>query len=44
MQMANQNDLAGNGLGVTRIGDSVFTWGKRTYIMGIVNGVNILTY
>ena len=37
MQMANQNDLAGNGLGVTRIGDSVFTWGKRTYIMGIVN-------
>ena len=35
--MANQNDLAGIGLGVTRIGDSVFTWGKRTYVMGIIN-------
>ena len=35
--MANQNDLAGDGLGVTRIGDSVFTWGKRTYVMGIIN-------
>lgn len=35
--MVNQDDIAGNGLGVTRIGDSLFTWGRRTYIMGIVN-------
>ncbi|MEI7905404.1 MAG: dihydropteroate synthase, partial [Candidatus Firestonebacteria bacterium] len=24
-------------LGVTRIGDSVFTWGRHAYIMGIIN-------
>jgi dihydropteroate synthase len=35
--MANEKDIAGNNLGVTRIGDSIFTWGARTYIMGIIN-------
>jgi dihydropteroate synthase len=35
--MANQKDVKENDLGVMRIGDSLFTWGKRTYIMGIVN-------
>ena len=35
--MAHENDIAGNNSGVTRCGDSIFTWGKRTYIMGIVN-------
>jgi hypothetical protein len=35
--MAQENDSAANGLGVTRCRDSVFTWGRRTYIMGIVN-------
>jgi dihydropteroate synthase len=35
--MAHENDIAGNDSGVMRCGDSIFTWGKRTYIMGIVN-------
>jgi len=26
-----------SGLGVTRCGDTVFEWGRRTYVMGIVN-------
>ena len=37
MQMAHEKDIAGDNLGVTRIGGSIFTWGRRTYIMGIVN-------
>ncbi len=35
--MAKQNDVTGNGIGVIRIGDSIFAWGQRTYIMGIIN-------
>ena len=35
--MAHEKDIAGNNLGVTRIGESIFTWGARTYIMGIIN-------
>jgi dihydropteroate synthase len=37
MQMAQENDVKVNDLGVTRCGDSIFAWGKRTYIMGIIN-------
>ena len=37
MQMAHEKDIAGDNLGVTRIGDSIFAWGRRTYIMGIIN-------
>ncbi len=35
--MAHEKDIAGNNLGVTRIGESIFTWGARTYVMGIIN-------
>ena len=35
--MAHENDVTGNALGVTRCRDSIFAWGKRTYIMGVIN-------
>jgi dihydropteroate synthase len=35
--MAQEKDLSGNTPGITRIGDSVFAWGRRTYVMGIIN-------
>jgi dihydropteroate synthase len=35
--MAQENNVTTNSLGITRIGDSIFAWGKRTYVMGIVN-------
>jgi len=35
--MAHECDVKGNELGVTPIGDSIFAWGKRTYVMGIIN-------
>ena len=35
--MAHENDVAGNNLSVTRCGGSIFAWGQRTYIMGIIN-------
>lgn len=35
--MAHENDVTGNVLGITRCRDSIFAWGKRTYIMGVIN-------
>ena len=35
--MAQGSDTAANSLGETRCRGSVFIWGRRTYIMGIVN-------
>jgi dihydropteroate synthase len=35
--MTQESDVTGNGLGVTRCADSIFAWGKRTYMMGIIN-------
>ena len=35
--MMHENDITGKDSGVTRCGNSIFTWGRRTYIMGIIN-------
>lgn len=35
--MPRENDFAASGTGVTLCRDSLFIWGQRTYIMGIVN-------
>ena len=32
-----ENNITGKDLDVTRCGNSIFTWGRRTYIMGIIN-------
>ena len=35
--MAHENEVTGKDSGVMRCADSIFAWGQRTYIMGIVN-------